>query len=57
MTRRTWTAKRKLAVFEARGGRCHICGSVTVGGKAAKNALLARFRDFLSAAELEEVNG
>lgn len=26
MTRRTWTAKRKLAVFEAHGGRCHICG-------------------------------
>lgn len=26
MKRRTWTAKRKLAVFEAHGGCCHICG-------------------------------
>lgn len=26
MNRRSWTAKRKLAVFEAHGGCCHICG-------------------------------
>ena len=26
MTRRTWTARRKLALFEAHAGRCHICG-------------------------------
>jgi 5-methylcytosine-specific restriction protein A len=26
MTRRTWTAKRKLALFEAHRGICHICG-------------------------------
>lgn len=26
MSRRSWTAKRKLAVFEAHKGRCHICG-------------------------------
>ena len=25
MTRRTWTPRRKLAVFEAHSGRCHLC--------------------------------
>lgn len=25
--RRTWTPKRKLAVFEAHGGICHLCGA------------------------------
>lgn len=26
MTRRSWTSKRRLALFEAHKGRCHICG-------------------------------
>jgi 5-methylcytosine-specific restriction endonuclease McrA len=26
MKRRSWTAKRKLAVFLDHGGQCHICG-------------------------------
>ena len=26
MTRRTWTPRRKLAVFETFEGRCHLCG-------------------------------
>ena len=26
MTRRSWTAKRRLALFEAHGGICHLCG-------------------------------
>lgn len=25
MTRRTWTPRRKLAVFDAHSGRCHLC--------------------------------
>lgn len=26
MTRRSWTPRRRLALFEAHKGRCHICG-------------------------------
>lgn len=30
--RRSWTPLRRLAVFEAHGGRCHLCGcKVQVG--------------------------
>ena len=25
MTRRSWTARRRLALFEAHGGKCHLC--------------------------------
>lgn len=35
MTRRTWTSKRKLAVFEVHGGRCHICGVKIDGTREA----------------------
>jgi 5-methylcytosine-specific restriction enzyme A len=36
MTRRkTWTAKRKLAVFEAHGGVCHLCGGKIDGTREA----------------------
>jgi 5-methylcytosine-specific restriction protein A len=31
MTRRSWTAKRRLALFLAHDRRCHICG-VTIDG-------------------------
>ncbi|RMC33732.1 HNH endonuclease [Paracoccus alkanivorans] len=34
MARRTWTAKRKLAVFEAHGGICHICGGKILVGQS-----------------------
>ena len=26
MTRRSWTPRRRLALFDAHKGRCHICG-------------------------------
>lgn len=35
MTRRTWTSRRKLAVFEAHAGRCHICGGKIDGTREA----------------------
>lgn len=33
MTRRTWTPRRKLAVFETHGGKCHICGQKIDGAR------------------------
>lgn len=33
MTRRKWTAKRRLAVFESHGGKCHLCGEKIDGTK------------------------
>lgn len=33
--RRTWTAKRRLAVFERDGGLCHICGAKIDGTREA----------------------
>lgn len=32
--RRTWTAKRRLAVFERDGGVCHICAQKILVGEA-----------------------
>jgi 5-methylcytosine-specific restriction endonuclease McrA len=32
--RRTWTARRRLAVFERDGGVCHICGRKILVGEA-----------------------
>ncbi|MBN8189508.1 HNH endonuclease [Salipiger thiooxidans] len=35
MTRRRWTAKRRLALFEAHKGTCHICGEKIDGTREA----------------------
>lgn len=35
MTRRSWTTLRKLKVFEAHKGKCHICGTVIDGTREA----------------------
>ncbi|MDP0928517.1 HNH endonuclease signature motif containing protein [Paracoccus onubensis] len=32
--RKTWTAKRSLALFETHGGICHICGMKIYAGEA-----------------------
>ena len=35
MTRRSWTARRRLALFEAHGGKCHLCGAKIDGTREA----------------------
>ena len=35
MARRSWTIRRKLAVFEVHSGKCHICGLRIDGTKEA----------------------
>ena len=35
MTRRSWTRKRRLALFEAHQGKCHICGCKIDGTREA----------------------
>lgn len=35
MTRRSWTAKRRLALFLAHDGRCHICSATIDGTREA----------------------